>query len=50
MSIKSRDSVTNMLKMTIYHPNVEVVNVNVYTEFGKFLSIHVSNMFLNMLR
>ena len=27
-------------KMTIYNPNVDLVNDNVYTKFGKILCIH----------
>ena len=32
--IKDRNSVANLLKMTIYDTNVDLVNVNVYTKFG----------------
>ena len=34
MSIKGRNSVANLQKMTIYYPNVDLVNDNVYTKFG----------------
>ena len=40
MSIKGRYSVANLLKMTIYNTNVDLVNDNVYTEFGLILFIH----------
>ena len=39
MSIKGRKSVKNMRKMTIYNPNVDLVNDNVYTKFGPIKSI-----------
>ena len=39
-SIKGRNSVTNLRKMTIYNTNVDLVNDNVYTKFGSILSIH----------
>ena len=41
MSIKGRNSVANdnVQKMTIYNPNVDLVNDNVYTKFGLNKSI-----------
>ena len=33
MSIKGHNSVANLRKMTIYNPNVDIVNDNVYTKF-----------------
>ena len=39
-SIKSCNSVANLRKMTIYNTNIDLVNDNVYTKFGKILSIH----------
>ena len=33
-SIKTRYSVANLRKMTIYNPNVDLVIGNVFTEFG----------------
>ena len=33
-SIKGRNSVANLLKMTLYNPNLDLVNANVYTNFG----------------
>ena len=40
-SIKDNNSVANLRKMTLYNPNlhVDLINVNVYTKFGKILSI-----------
>ena len=38
-SIKGRNSVANLRKMTIYNPNVDLVNDNVYTKFGLNKSI-----------
>ena len=39
MSIKGLNSVVNLRKMTIYNPNVDLVNNNVYTKFGLNKSI-----------
>ena len=39
-SIKGRNSVANLLNLTLYNPNVDLINVNVYTKFGKILSFH----------
>ena len=33
-SIKGRNSVANLQKMTIYNTNVVIVNDNVHTKFG----------------
>ena len=38
-SIKGHNSVANLQKMTLYNPNLDLVNANVYTNFGKILSI-----------
>ena len=38
-SIKGRNSVANMQNLTLYNPNLDIINVNVYTKFGKNLSI-----------
>ena len=37
--IKGHNSVANLQKMTLYNPNLDLVNANVYTNFGKILSI-----------
>ena len=39
MSIKGRNSVANLRKLTINYPNVDLVNDNVYTKFGLNKSI-----------
>ena len=39
MSIKGHNSVAHLRKMTIYNPNVDLVNDNVYTKFGLNMSI-----------
>ena len=39
MSIKGCNSVANLQKMTLYNPNLDLVNDNVYTKFGHILSI-----------
>ena len=39
-SIKGRNSVANLRKTTIYNTNVDLVNDDVYTKFGLFLTIH----------
>ena len=38
-SIKGHNSVANLRKMTHYNPNLDLVNANVYTNFGLTLSI-----------
>ena len=38
-SIKGHNSVANLRKMTLYNPNLDLVDANVYTKFGKILSI-----------
>ena len=38
-SIKGRNSVAKLQKMTLYNPNLDTINVNVYTQFGQILSI-----------
>ena len=39
-SIKGRNSVANLQKITLYNANVDLVNDNVYTKFGSIPSIH----------
>ena len=39
-SIKGRNSVANLRKTIIYNTNIDLVNDDVYTKFGLFLSIH----------
>ena len=38
-SIKGRNSVANLQNLTLYNPNLDLINVNVYTKFGEILSI-----------
>ena len=38
-SIKDRNSVANLRNLTLYNPNLDTINVNVYTKFGLILSI-----------
>ena len=38
-SIEGHNSIANLRKMTIYNPNIDLVNDNVYTKFGLNLSI-----------
>ena len=33
-SIKGRNSVANLRNLTLYSPNLDLINVNVYTKFG----------------
>ena len=33
-SIKGRNSVANLQNLTLYDPNLDLINVNVYTKFG----------------
>ena len=39
MSIKGRNSVANLQKMTLYNPNLDLVSDNVFTKCGHILSI-----------
>ena len=38
-SIKGNNSVANMQNLPFYNPNLDIINVNVYTKFGLILSI-----------
>ena len=38
-SIKGCNSVANLRNLTLYNPNLDLINVNVYTKFGQILSI-----------
>ena len=38
-SIKAHNSVANLRNLPLYNPNLDIINVNVYTKFGKILSI-----------
>ena len=38
-SIKGCNSVTNLRNLTFYNPDLDIINVNVYTKFGYILSI-----------
>ena len=38
-SINGHYSVANLQRMMLYNPNLDFVNANVYTNFGKILSI-----------
>ena len=38
-SIKGHNSVVNLRNLTLYNPNLDIIYVNVYTKFGKILSI-----------
>ena len=38
-SIKGRNSVANLQNLTLYNPNLDIINVNVHTKFGEILSI-----------
>ena len=33
-SIKGRNYVANLRNLTLYNPNLDIINVNVYTKFG----------------
>ena len=41
-SIKGCNSVTNLQNLTLYNPNLDIINVNLYTKFGLIQSIIVS--------
>ena len=38
-SIKGRNSVENLRNLTVHNPNLDTINVNVYTKFGYIQSI-----------
>ena len=38
-SIKGCHSVANLRNLTLYNPNLDIINVNVYTKFNSILSI-----------
>ena len=38
-SIKGHNSVANLRNLPLYNPNLDIINVNVYTKFGYILSI-----------
>ena len=38
-SIKGHNSVANLRNLPLYNPNLDIINVNVYTKFGKIMSI-----------
>ena len=38
-SIKGRNSVANLRNLMLYNPNLDLINVNVYTKFDYILSI-----------
>ena len=38
-SIKGRNSVSNLRNLTLYNPNLDIINVNVYTKFSSILTI-----------
>ena len=37
--IKGRNSVANLQNLTLYNTNLDIINVNVHTKFGKIMSI-----------
>ena len=43
-SIKGRNSVANLRKTMIYNNNVDLVNDNVHTKFGMYLSIRFQDI------
>ena len=42
-SIKGCNSATNLLKMTLCNPNLDLINLNVHTNFGLILFILCQN-------
>ena len=38
-SIKGHNSVVNLQNLTLYNPNLDIINAYVYTNFGYILSI-----------
>ena len=43
-SIKGHNSITNARKMMCNNPNLDLVNINVYTKFGEILSISTQDI------
>ena len=44
-SIKGHNSVVNLRKITLYNPNLDLINVNVYTKFDSgFLQKHENDI------
>ena len=48
-SIKGRNSVANLRKTTIYNTNIDLVNGDVYTEFGLILSFVLKTLSKNQI-
>ena len=38
-SIKGHNSVANLRNLALYNPNLDTINVNLYTKFGQIPSI-----------
>ena len=47
--IKGCNSATNLLKMTLYNPNLDLINVNVHTKFGLILFIFCQDIEQNKI-
>ena len=43
-SIKGHNSVANVQKIVLYNPNLDVININVYTKLSSILSIHFQDI------
>ena len=43
-SIKGRNSVANLGNLTLYNPNLDIINVDRYTKFSSILSIGSQDM------
>ena len=41
---KGHNSVTNLRTMTVYNLNLDIVNINSHTKFGKILSMSFCNI------
>ena len=48
-SIKGCNSATNLQKMTLYNPNLDLININVNTIFGLILFILCQNIQQNKI-
>ena len=44
ISIKGNNSVANLRNLPLYNPNLDIINVNVYTKLGLILSIGSQNI------
>ena len=47
-SIKRRNSVANLRNLMLYNTNLDIINVNVYTKFGKIVLSIITKFSVNV--